>query len=112
MLVLFPEEIGNLPVKEVVVGLADNLVPGPADELDEGGVTAQVNPLGILEEDDVRDGIQQGIDQGRLPPDLFLRAPHPCKRALDFAALGVYSVRHVSRSHSTSARLANVEAGP
>ena len=52
--VIFPERIGNLLVKEIVVGIPDNLVLWPPHELDEGGIAAQVNPLGILEKNDVR----------------------------------------------------------
>ena len=69
--VLLSEKIRNFFIKEIVVGLSDNLVSRSSDKLGKGGIATKVHTIDILKKYDVGNGIEQGSDQSFLSLDLF-----------------------------------------
>ncbi len=73
-LILLAEEVREVPVHEVVVGLADDGgLLGPVQAL-EPRVARQIHPSRVLEPDQVREGGNEGLEQAALPCQRLL---HP-----------------------------------
>ena len=59
---------------ELEHGFADELLARDAEELFPCRVDPEVVPLGVLEEDRLRDGLDQLLDEAQLLPQHFRRA--------------------------------------
>ena len=73
-----PEEIGQFRIDEVVVGLTDNFRLAGAEKAFEGRVAVQIDPLGVLQPNQIGNGPYQrpemNLDAFQITQGLFLLA--------------------------------------
>jgi hypothetical protein len=60
------EKIGQFVSDKVVVGLADDARLGRAVKLFEARIAGEINALGIFQPDQIRDGLDQGLEKTAL----------------------------------------------
>ena len=64
--VILAEPDGNLVLKEIKIGFANDLGLGDAEKIDERRIATKIDALQILVENEIRDAVQQRTDQAGL----------------------------------------------